>query len=160
MGNHEWDIYEHTDLLDRIEETGGVFLNDDCVTVSIGDERIKLCGYSDYYANPTKAKKHVLYKFLAGDNYKILMCHMPEYYANWFTNYDFDLAVSGHAHGGQVRLPLVGGLFGPNQGLFPKYDKGLYEFDNTKFIVTAGLGNYVAVPRINNPPELVIIELE
>ena len=160
MGNHEWDIYTRTDLTDRIAECGAVFLNDEYEIVSVGENRIKLCGYSDYYANPLTRKTHVLYKFLAGDEYKILMCHMPEYYVNWFAGYDFELTVSGHVHGGQIRLPYLGGVYGPNQGLFPEYDKGLYNFSDNKLIVTAGLGNFVWVPRLNNPPELVIIELE
>jgi predicted MPP superfamily phosphohydrolase len=70
-----------------------------------------------------------------------------------------DLVLSGHAHGGQVRLPFVGGLVAPNQGLFPKYYEGVYENGQMKMVVSRGLGNSIAPVRINNRPELVVITL-
>jgi predicted MPP superfamily phosphohydrolase len=73
---------------------------------------------------------------------------------------DIDLILSGHAHGGQVRLPFIGGLVAPNQGLFPKYSQGLYERKNTKMVVSRGLGNSIIPLRVNNRPELVIITLK
>ena len=71
-----------------------------------------------------------------------------------------DLVLSGHAHGGQFRLPLIGGLVAPNQGLFPKYDAGLYSEGDTNMIVSRGLGNSIIPVRFNNRPEVVLIELE
>ncbi len=67
---------------------------------------------------------------------------------------------SGHAHGGQFRLPFIGGLVAPNQGLFPKYDAGRFNEDNTTMIVSRGVGNSIIPLRINNPPEIVVVELK
>ena len=66
--------------------------------------------------------------------------------------------LSGHAHGGQFRLPLIGGLVAPNQGLFPKYDAGLYQSGGTAMVVSRGLGNSILPVRFNNRPEVVVIE--
>ena len=67
---------------------------------------------------------------------------------------------SGHAHGGQFRLPFVGGLVAPNQGFFPKYDAGLFSEGCTTMIVSRGVGNSIIPFRINNPPEIVVVELK
>ena len=74
-------------------------------------------------------------------------------------NKNIDLVLSGHAHGGQFRLPFLGGVIAPNQGLFPKYDAGIYTENGTTMIVSRGIGNSIIPVRINNPPEIVIIEL-
>ena len=74
-------------------------------------------------------------------------------------DFDIDLTVAGHAHGGQFRLPLVGGLVAPNQGLFPKYDAGVYTEGNTNMVVSRGIGNSLFPFRFNNRPEVVLIEL-
>ena len=72
----------------------------------------------------------------------------------------FDLVLSGHAHGGQIRLPIIGGILAPNQGFFPKYDDGLVQQDGTVLIISRGLGNSSFPLRVNNPPELVVVTLE
>ena len=71
-----------------------------------------------------------------------------------------DLVFSGHAHGGQFRIPFVGGLVAPNQGLFPKYDAGIYSKEGTDMIVSRGIGNSILPFRINNRSEIVVVELE
>ena len=93
------------------------------------------------------------------DGFKILLSHRPEYfdkYADW----NVDLVLSGHAHGGQFRLPFIGGLVAPGQGLFPKYDAGSFTEDNTTMIVSRGIGNSIIPVRFNNRPELVLVVLE
>lgn len=70
-----------------------------------------------------------------------------------------DLVLSGHAHGGQVRLPFIGGLVAPNQGILPKYTAGLYEKQNTFMIVSRGLGNSIIPQRVFNRPEIVVVQL-
>lgn len=89
--------------------------------------------------------------------FNILLAHHPAYfdaYASWGA----DLTLSGHLHGGIVRLPLFGGVVSPQMRLFPKYDRGLYTVNGKKLIVSAGLGNHTINLRINNPPELVVID--
>lgn len=89
--------------------------------------------------------------------FNILLAHNPIYgdaYAAWGA----DLALSGHLHGGIVRLPFLGGLISPQLHLFPKYDRGLYNVDGRKLIVSAGLGSHTIPLRINNPPEMVVID--
>ena len=80
--------------------------------------------------------------------------------SNQYVRADVDLVLSGHAHGGQFRLPFVGGLVAPNQGLFPKYDAGLYTEENTNMIVSRGIGNSILPFRFNNRPEVILIELK
>ena len=87
-------------------------------------------------------------------NYKILLTHHPE---NIDRYENFDLVFAGHAHGGQVRIPFIGGLFAPGQGFFPKYTKGIYKQNNTTMIVSCGYGGLR--PRINNPSEVCIVHI-
>ncbi len=91
------------------------------------------------------------------DDFTILIAHRPEF-LRIYARYPIDLVVAGHAHGGQVRLPGVGGLFAPGQGLFPKFTGGCYRENRTEMIVSRGLGGYAPV-RVFNMPELVVITL-
>ena len=92
-------------------------------------------------------------------SFTILLSHRPELF-DTYAAHEMDLVLTGHAHGGQFRLPLIGGLIAPNQGLFPKYDDGLYSEGNTNMIVSRGLGNSIIPFRFNNRPEVVLIELK
>jgi len=87
---------------------------------------------------------------------KILLSHHPEYYAQYIKATKIDLTVSGHAHGGQWRF-FGQGIFAPGQGFFPKYTAGVHD---DRLIISRGLGNPHPIPRFNNPPELVIVEIE
>ena len=93
------------------------------------------------------------------DSFTVLLSHRPECFEQ-YAEADVDLVLSGHAHGGQFRLPFIGGLVAPNQGLFPKYDAGLYTDENTNMIVSRGIGNSIISFRINNRPEVMLIELQ
>ncbi len=93
------------------------------------------------------------------DGFTILLSHRPELF-DTYADHNMDLILSGHAHGGQFRLPFIGGLVAPNQGLFPKYDAGIYTEDNTSMLVSRGVGNSILTFRINNPPEVILIELQ
>ena len=92
------------------------------------------------------------------NGYTILLSHRPELFQAYARS-NVDLVLSGHAHGGQFRLPLIGGVFAPDQGLFPKYDGGIYTEGNTNMVVSRGIGNSILPFRINNRPEVVLIEL-
>ncbi len=91
-------------------------------------------------------------------DYTVLLSHRPELFDVYVEN-GIDLVLTGHAHGGQFRLPFVGGLFAPDQGLLPEYDAGLYTEGNTNMIVSRGIGNSAFPLRFNNRPEIVLIEL-
>ena len=92
------------------------------------------------------------------NGYTILLSHRPEL-IDIYASFDINLVFSGHAHGGQVRIPFIGGVIAPNQGLFPKYTSGLHEVKNTKMIISRGLGNSAFPFRINNRPEIVVANL-
>lgn len=95
----------------------------------------------------------------ASSEYTILLAHRPER-AEIYAQFGFDLIVSGHAHGGQVRIPgLINGLFAPRQGWFPKRAGGLYHEKNTELIVSRGLCQRWYLPRIYNPVEIPILEI-
>ena len=91
--------------------------------------------------------------------YTILLSHRPEL-AEIYEKSGVELVFSGHAHGGQMRLPFIGGLAAPGQGLFPQYDGGLYTLGETQMVVSRGLGNSIIPLRVNNPPEIVLAELK
>ena len=90
--------------------------------------------------------------------YTVLLSHRPELFAV-YAEQGIDLVFSGHAHGGQFRLPILGGLIAPNQGLFPQFDAGQFTSGQTAMLVSRGIGNSVIPIRINNRPQIVVAEL-
>jgi len=90
--------------------------------------------------------------------FTILLAHRPEQF-KLYVEEELDLVFTGHAHGGQIRLPLVGGLFSPNQGIFPKYTSGIYREKNTSMVVSRGLGGSAFPIRLFNRPDLVVVTL-
>lgn len=136
-------------------------------TVDVRGQKLNICGISDpdclrytelNYSIPNQLKDAAVAS--ENGNYSILLAHRPEL-INTYLHYDFDLILSGHAHGGQWRLPgIINGLFAPNQGFFPRYAGGQYKFDNSSMIVSRGLAREsTRIPRIFNRPELVMIEI-
>lgn len=93
------------------------------------------------------------------DEYKVLLSHRPEL-LQVYAEQQIDLVLTGHAHGGQVRLPFIGGLVAPNQGILPKYTAGSYKEQGTSMIVSRGLGNSIIPQRIFNRPEIVVVQLD
>lgn len=93
------------------------------------------------------------------DAFKVLLSHRPEVFETYVEK-DIDLVLTGHAHGGQIRLPFIGGLFAPTQGFMPTYTAGIYEQQDTEMIVNRGLGNSLFPYRIFNLPEIYVVELK
>lgn len=93
------------------------------------------------------------------DAYRILLSHAPERFDS-YVEAGFDLVLAGHAHGGQFRLPLLGGLYAPGQGVFPKYDSGIFAIGRTDMVVSRGIGNSVIPVRFANRPEVILIVLK
>lgn len=159
-GNHE--------IVKGIEESKALFksydieiLEGDCVTVELNGQTIQICGTDDPLVSENIFSSQLKNASQQADSelFTVLLAHRPERIETYL-DYDFDLIVSGHAHGGQWRIPYVlNGLYAPNQGLFPKYAGGLYEHEETIHIISRGLDKHNPVPRIFNRPELVIIDV-
>ncbi len=167
-GNHEYWSNDVHSMIDILNSYGVRVLNGDFDTISVYGSKINICGITDpdvtKYTNSTDDVNSQLERInnqKEKDTYSILLAHRPEL-INEYNKYDFDLILSGHAHGGQFRIPyILNGLYAPNQGFFPKYAGGRYDFDDSTFIVSRGLGKEsTKMPRIFNPPEVVIINLE
>lgn len=164
-GNHESRIESYNELCDRLTSSGVKILNNKNVFIQKDTSSIGLIGLDDP-AFIQSSNQDELFKKLLIDlskdmdsDFKILLSHRPEKLAD-YKDAKVDLLFSGHAHGGQFRIPFVGGLLAPNQGFFPKYTSGIYKEENTSMIVSRGLGNSIFPFRINNSPELVVVTLE
>lgn len=150
LGNHEQKLEDEDYIF--LAEHGAKVLDNADTEVEIKGFRFSLGGMScwDY--------EEWLPTFISKDGYKILLCHKPDLYADELTESGIDLTLSGHTHGGQIRIGDKGmGFFVPSQGLFGKYAHGSF-FDN-RLIVSAGCSNTVFLPRVRNPRELVMITL-
>lgn len=151
-GNHESRVPEWEALRAGLIDAGVIVLEEEAVTLERGGDAVTLVGVQD----PTFHRNFdgELYG-LAGEGYTILLSHRPEK-LELYARFGFDLVFSGHAHGGQVRIPFVGGLVAPHQGFFPDYDSGLYQRNGTAMLVSRGLGNSIIPLRINNRPEIIV----
>ena len=165
-GNHEARVSEYQDLKTGLEAAGVTVLDDARVEIEISGKSITIIGVNDpsfladYLTSDAAVMDRKLSELSSEDaSFTILLSHRPELF-DTYAAHDMDLVLTGHAHGGQFRLPLIGGLIAPNQGLFPKYDDGLYSEGNTNMIVSRGLGNSIIPFRFNNRPEVVLIELK
>lgn len=160
-GNHEGLIEksEYERLKSGLESAGVTILNDKETVIEKDGEKISLIGIDDLLVSNTAITKEKLEELPSFDGYTVLLSHRPDYF-NEYSDAGIDLALCGHVHGGQVRLPLVGGLFAPSVGFFPEYDSGLYSQNGSDMVVSRGLGNSVIPLRFNNRPEIVLIELK
>ena len=165
-GNHEARVSEYQDLKTGLEAAGVTVLDDAQVKIEVSGESITVIGvndpsfHADYLTSDAAVMDRKLSELSSEDaSFTILLSHRPELF-DTYAAHEMDLVLTGHAHGGQFRLPLIGGLIAPNQGLFPKYDDGLYSEGNTNMIVSRGLGNSIIPFRFNNRPEVVLIELK
>ena len=165
-GNHEARVSEYQDLKASLEAAGVAVLDDAQVRIEVSGESITVIGvndpsfHADYLTSDAAGMDRKLSELSSeAAGFTILLSHRPELF-DTYADHNMDLVLSGHAHGGQFRLPLIGGLIAPNQGLFPKYDAGLYSDGSTNMIVSRGLGNSIIPFRFNNRPEVVLIELK
>ena len=157
-GNHEYWTGRVDEICEEIAALGIDVLRGDQVTWTLQGQEITLYGVDD--ADSGKLEEQLAAFTPAEGEISILLAHRPEK-IHWYASYGFSLVVSGHAHGGQWRLPgLINGLYAPHQGWFPDYAGGLYQVEDTTFVVSRGLAREsTRVPRIFNPPELVLLEL-
>lgn len=169
IGNHE----TRTDNIDRVidvfEKYGVCVLSEITgkliESVNINGEKITVCGIDDpEYRSLKKTGRQIsrVNKIISENkNFTILLSHRPELLEE-YSKTSFDLVMSGHAHGGQWRLPyLINGVYAPHQGMFPKYAGGMYKLNDTvTLVVSRGLAIHNPIPRIFNPPELILVEVE
>ena len=166
-GNHEARVNEYEELKTGLISAGVIILEDAQTEISIGGESITLIGVNDpsfqtdylFGDSETVMSSKLTELHTDRDGFTILLSHRPELF-DTYTDHDIDLVLSGHAHGGQFRLPFIGGVVAPNQGLFPEYDAGIYTEGNTSMLVSRGVGNSILPFRINNRPEVILIELQ
>ena len=164
LGNHEQDLSNKINFREDIENCGATLLENEYITVTTKNgEPLILAGMSMYPYNHTIYREfwNELNKVCnsSSDTYSLFLFHRPEYMLNLLPESDIDLVMCGHTHGGLIQLPLIGGLISSNQGFFPKYDKGFFEFGNSDMIISSGLANSNPIPRFNNPPEICVIEI-
>lgn len=177
LGNQEEDYIGRgtSDLLNELKDAGAIVLDESYQDIQVNGNAIRLGGMYDYAfaldGNNTTTKESMrpsLYQFLTDfqdtDSYRLMMAHRPDsfIFGDAAKTWEIDLVVSGHNHGGQVILPFLGGIYGGDQGWFPKYVDGVHHFKKVKnMVITRGLGSgEEKLPRFNNKPEVVMIYLE
>lgn len=167
LGNHEVEYEERTgeDIAAIFEETGVIVLDKKYVDVEINSKSVRVGGIYGYclperYNQDNEDEIDFLREFEDTDSYKILLNHLPYSWTHYgiSEDYDIDLVLSGHTHGGQIILPFVGGLYDPEFGFFPGKVSGRFEGSNTTVIVSNGIGSANEIlPRLNKPEIVVII---
>ena len=165
-GNHEYwlEKSEYDELMDGLIGAGVVILDDQVVEISRGDAKFRLVGLDDKsLADGTLGTllnntHNVVHEDSDEREFTVVLAHEPQYLARYASS-GVDLVLSGHAHGGQFRLPFVGGIVAPDQGFLPGYTAGEYYMNGTEMIVSRGLGNSVIPVRLFNYPEIVCVEL-
>lgn len=169
-GNHDLWRNDFPEFQREIEATGAFFLRNTREKIERNGAEISISGIDDPFSHDTYNINHNLeYSFNQlgePDGFEILLFHRANL-LDKICDKGFDLILAGHLHGGQFRIPKIGGVFSPKSSLaggekllFPKYFGGRYAFKNTDMIVSRGLGNPMVIPRIFNRPELVAVKLE
>lgn len=172
-GNHEVDWIESFgfDLEDKLTQAGAVVLNNSYRDVSVNDSELRIGGYMGYYRQPgmltqdeeqKKVELDFANDFENTDRLKILINHIPTQWVDWdyINEYPVDIVFSGHYHGGAIRIPIIDqGLYAPYVGWFPPYTKGMFTGSQATCVLSTGLGSEHNIPRLNNPPEIVIVDV-
>ena len=163
MGNHEWvdHIHRHTSIKKDIAATGVVMLENSYIETEINGNRVVIGGLVNEVSNYEKyTGPQFMEKFMSSDGFKVLLVHYPEYFLGTLNSFEIDLAMCGHAHGGLIRIPHFGGLYASDQGFFPDLYEGMQTVKGGSVVVISrGLGGEDKIPRINNNPELVVVDV-
>ena len=165
-GNHEaWIGSDYQQLEDGMVAAGVKVLHDEVISINKNGDSMQLIGLDDPdFVDVGKTVQESILKTKLGDlelkeGFRILLSHRPELF-DAYTSTNMDLVLSGHAHGGQFRVPFIGGIVAPDQGLLPKYDAGVFTENGTTMVVSRGVGNSIIPIRLNNRPEIVIVKLK
>ena len=151
-GNHEARIADYADLKAVLLAEGVTVLENSSIPFELGADSITLTGFMDpAFGIPMPD--------LGDENYQVAFSHRPEL-LDVYAAQGLNLVLTGHAHGGQIRLPFIGGLIAPHQGFFPEYNSGIHFRGATAMVISRGLGNSLFPLRFHNRPELILITLE
>ena len=173
LGNHEYHYIENhgAGLEEKLAEAGAVVLDSAFADIEINGTPVRIGGYGGYYRTPhltssnaDKQAADMLFfdEFENTERFKLLINHIPTNWLDWDyrDKYPVDLVLSGHYHGGIVRIPLIGrGLYAPYVGWLPKYTKGCFVGGQATCILSTGMAGSRGVPRIFNPPEIVVVDV-
>ena len=171
LGNHEkqWIATHKADLIQDAENAGAVVLEMQFKDVTVKGSKLRIGGYSGYYGAPLMDSSDNEYqqqffgfqqRYEDTDRTKLLLSHIPTSWLEWkyIDKYDVDVVFSGHYHGGEVRLPFIGGVYAPYVGWWPVYTEGVFYGEKGICVLSTGLGSSHSF-RFHNPPQVVSVEL-
>ena len=171
-GNHEIKYFENTgdDILERVKSAGAHVIETEYYDISVRGQAVRIGGsYKHTFIQKMTYERWInsnTYRFLSDytntDGLKLYVCHRPSSitFKSSYDNWDIDVAMSGHCHGGLIRVPFVGSLYLPEYGWFPEHDCGCYKLnDETTLVVTSGFGWHETFLRFNNPPEICVLNI-
>lgn len=162
LGNHEIRNHRFEDICKTVTDAGAILLDNTFSDITVNSNKLRLGGISHYRSWDEENNKYIS-ELVDTDNntFTLLLCHNPEYYLWGVEDYPVDLTVSGHTHGGMLKLPFIGPVYAPEQGWFPKYAAGFYTMEKGYLAVTTGLGSSPEfLPRVFNRPEIMIIDVK
>ena len=171
-GNHEYQwMNNHGESLTPVLEAAGTIVLDVAyMDLTFKGQDLRIGGYHSYYRQPhmftvTEKEKQRQLEFCKDfedtERFKILLSHIPSAWLDWgyIDKFPVDLVLSGHYHGGQIRIPLLGGIYAPEAGLFPDYTEGIYVGTQATCVLSTGLGASPGIPRFNNLPQITVVDL-
>jgi len=167
-GNHEAWSGKYETIRESLEEAGVIVLDDTRINIQRGGSSIYILGLSDpgfltpsYLdgINMSSVIQHLSAWSVYKEDFNILLSHRPELF-DIYSEYGMDLIFSGHAHGGQFRIPFIGAIYAPEQGFFPKLTSGSHTRNSSTLYISCGLGNSIIPIRIFNRPEIVVVSLK
>ena len=172
-GNHEytWEKNYDRDLREIFTDAGATVVNNNYVDIEVNGQALRIGGYMGYYRQPGmfwESQEQYDFEIAFADDFentariKLLINHIPTSWLDWeyINKYQVDAVFCGHYHGGTVRLPMLDrGLYAPYIGWFPSYTKGMFSGAKAVCILSAGLGEEHSIPRIYNPPEVVVVDI-
>lgn len=159
-GNHEVALNKVDEIYAALTELGVHVLPNEAVVLERNGERITTLGIEDPLMGKAMDESiDEAMQNVEADRFTMLLSHRPERFET-YVNKQVNLIFTGHAHGGQIRVPFIGGLIAPSQGVLPKYTAGTFEENNTKMVVSRGLGNSIFPFRVFNLPEIIVVELK
>lgn len=163
LGNHEVAVNKIDEITEALEQRGVHVLMDESMDWEVEGESVQIAGINDPLLDVQQTEQDFTRSALAeagiDERFTLLLAHRPEMFSIYVEE-EIDLVFAGHAHGGQIRFPGLGGLFAPGQGWFPTMTKGIFEEQSTRLVLSRGLGNSGFPVRIFNLPEIVVVTLE